>query len=95
MTIDGLDPFTVSVPAGKTVSFGADEEPLRIEDLDTMPGATIEIHFQSGDGAGTKTEVPVLDGALPYYADLVPSATKPTPTPEPVPSDTAAPAPSE
>ncbi|AQY02326.1 hypothetical protein QE375_001974 [Microbacterium foliorum] len=95
MTIDGLDPFTVSVPAGKTVSFGADEEPLRIEDLDTMPGATIEIHFQSGDGAGTKTEVPVLDGALPYYADLVPSATKSTPTPEPVPSDTAAPAPSE
>ncbi|KQQ65934.1 hypothetical protein [Microbacterium sp. Leaf320] len=93
MTVPGLDPFTVSVPAGKTVSFGADEEPLRIDGLDTMPGATIEIHFQSGDGAGTKTEVPVLDGALPYYADLVPAAEEPTPTP--VPTDTAAPAPQE
>lgn len=101
MTVAGIDkPFTVSVPAGKTVSFGTEgEEPLRIDRLDTMPGATIEIHFQSGDGAGTKTEVPVLDGSLPYYADLVPEAEaepeESTPTPEPVPSDTAAPAPSE
>ncbi|MEV7608126.1 DNA modification methylase [Microbacterium sp. NPDC089320] len=94
MTVSGSEePFTVSVPAGKTVSFGAGEEPLRIDGLDTMPGATVEIHFQSGDGAGTKTEVPVLDGALPYYADLVPSESKRTPTP--VPTDTAAPAPAE
>ncbi|WP_447913304.1 DNA modification methylase [Microbacterium phyllosphaerae] len=93
MTVAGLDPFTVTVPAGKTVSFGADEEPLRIDGLDTKPGATIEIHFQSGDGAGTKTEVPVLDGSLPYYADLVPTAEKAAPTP--VPTDTAAPAPQE
>jgi hypothetical protein len=96
MRVAGIDePLTVSVPAGKTVSLGADEEPLRIDDLDTLPGATIEIHFQSGDGAGTKTEVPVLDGSLPYYADLVPEVMKSTPTPEPVPSDTAAPAPKE
>ncbi|AKV86217.1 DNA modification methylase [Microbacterium sp. CFBP9023] len=96
MTVSGSDePFTVSVPAGKTVSFGADEEPLRIDGLDTMPGATIEIHFQSGDGAGTKTQVPVLDGTLPYYADLVPTEQKSTPTPEPAPTDTAAPAPAE
>lgn len=101
MTVTGIDkPFPVSVPAGKTISFGAEgEDPLRIDGLDTMPGATIEIHFQSGDGAGTKTQVPVLDGSLPYYADLVPGeadvADESTPTPEPVPSDTAAPAPEE
>ena len=65
------------------------EEPLRVVGLDTMPGATIEVHFQSGDSAGTKTQVPVLDGTLPYYADLVPSAEKPEPT------DTAAPAPQD
>ena len=75
----------------QTVSFGADAEPLRIVDLDTMPGATIEIHFQSGDGAGIKTQVPVLDGSLPYYADLVPTAEHAAPTP--IPTDTAAPAP--
>ncbi len=95
ITIEGLEPLTVDVAAGKTVSFGAGEEPLRIDDLDTMPGATLEMHFQSGDGAGTKTQVPVLDGALSYYADLVPSETKPVPStePTPVPTDTAAPAP--
>lgn len=71
--IEGNEPFTVTVPAGGTMSFGADADPLRIVDLDTMPGSTIEMHFQSGDSLGTKTQVPVLDGSLPYYADLVPS----------------------
>ncbi|MBO0979975.1 DNA modification methylase [Microbacterium sp. SD291] len=72
ITLAGNEPFAVTVPAGGVVSLGADEEPLRLVDLDTLPGATVEIHFQSGDGTGTKTEVPVLDGSLPYYADLVP-----------------------
>jgi len=67
------DPFTVTVPAGDRISYGADAEPLRIVGLDTMPGATVEMHFQSGDALGVKTQVPVLDGSLPYYADLVPS----------------------
>ncbi|WEK60552.1 MAG: DNA modification methylase [Candidatus Microbacterium colombiense] len=71
--IEGIDPLTVTVPAGDRISFGADADPLRIVGLDTMPGATIEMHFQSGDSLGVKTQVPVLDGALPYYADLVPS----------------------
>jgi hypothetical protein len=71
--VEGNEPFTVTVPAGDTVSLGADTDPLRIVDLDTMPGSTIELHFQSGDTLGTKTQVPVLDGSLPYYTDLVPS----------------------
>ncbi|MCM3780051.1 DNA modification methylase [Microbacterium hydrocarbonoxydans] len=96
ITIAGIDPFTVTVPAGKTISFGSkDEDPLRIVGLDAKPGATVEVHFQSGDGAGTKTEVPVLDGTLPYYADLAPETASSTPSPTPTPSDTAAPAPEE
>ncbi|CAH0153020.1 DNA modification methylase [Microbacterium foliorum] len=95
ITVGDLDPLTVTVPAGKTLSYGADQEPLRIEDLDAKPGSTIEIHFQSGDGAGTRTAVPVLDGTLPYYSDLVPDEAEATPTPTPTPSDTAAPAPAE
>ena len=83
ITVEDLDPFTITVPAGETVSLGSDEEPLRIVGLDTKPGATVQIHFQSGDSAGVKTQVPVLDGALPYYADLVPSETVRTPTPAP------------
>lgn len=72
ISIAGIDPFTVTVPAGDSISLGADEEPLRIVDLDTKPGATVEIHFQSGDSTGEKAAVPVLDGTLPYYADLAP-----------------------
>ena len=83
LTVEGVDPFTITVPAGDTVSLGSDEEPLRIVGLDTKPGATVQIHFQSGDSAGVKTQFPVLDGALPYYADLVPSETVRTPTPAP------------
>jgi hypothetical protein len=93
ITLAGIDPLTVTVPAEGRISLGADEEPLRIVDLDTKPGATVEVHFQSGDGVGTKTQVPVLDGTLPYYADLVPSEKTSTPSPTPTPTDTAAPAP--
>ncbi|MFK4760522.1 DNA modification methylase [Microbacterium sp. ZW T5_45] len=72
ISIDGFDPFTVTIPANGRISLGADEEPLRIVDLDTQPGATIEMHFQSGETTGAKAEVPVLDGSLSYYKDLVP-----------------------
>lgn len=91
--IEGSDPFTITVPAGDSVSLGSDAEPLRILNLDTMPGATVEMHFQSGDSTGVKTEVPVLDGTLPYYSDLAPTAVEESP--EPLPSDTAAPAPKD
>ncbi|WP_460782029.1 DNA modification methylase [Microbacterium shaanxiense] len=70
--IEGLDPLTLRVGAGDSVSLGANAEPLRIDDLDTMPGATVRMYFQSGDATGSTADVPVLDGALPYYADLVP-----------------------
>ncbi|MCS3844205.1 DNA modification methylase [Microbacterium sp. AK031] len=70
--IEGLDPLTVRVGADDSISLGANAEPLRIDDLDTMPGATIKVYFQSGDATGSAADVPVLDGALSYYADLVP-----------------------
>ncbi|MFT4157618.1 MAG: DNA modification methylase [Microbacterium sp.] len=72
ITVAGEDPMVVTVPAGDRVSLGADEDPLRIVDLDTLPGSTVEVHFQSGDSTGVKSEIPVLDGTLPYYSDLVP-----------------------
>ncbi|MGB3374058.1 MAG: DNA modification methylase [Microbacterium sp.] len=66
--------FTVRVPANDRVSLGADEEPLLIENLDVKPGATVEMLFRSGDDDAEPLRVPVLDGTLPMYADLVPSA---------------------
>lgn len=94
VTVEGLKPFEITVPANDTVSLGSDADPIRIVGLDTKPGATVEIHFQSGDSTGVKTQVPVLDGTLPYYSDLVPSEKEPASTPTPLPTDTAAPAPS-
>ena len=70
--IEGFEPLTVRVGARDTVSLGANAEPLRIDDLDTKPGATIPMYFQSGDAAGSVTQIPVLDSTLPEYADLVP-----------------------
>ncbi|WP_308187553.1 DNA modification methylase [Microbacterium allomyrinae] len=66
-------PLTLRVPAGATISLGADgEEPLLVEGLDTPPGADIVGFFQSGDGTGVLVSVPVLDGALDYLAPLAP-----------------------
>jgi hypothetical protein len=70
---DSAIPLTVRVPAGTTKSLGdGDTEPLLIEDLDAMPGSTVSIYFQSGDGDGVRVDIPVLDGELEYLAPLVP-----------------------
>ncbi|WP_423494142.1 DNA modification methylase [Microbacterium esteraromaticum] len=66
--------LTVRVPAGDSVSLGADKDPLPIDGLNVMPGSNVEALFVSGDGEATATEIPVLDGTLPEYSDLVPSA---------------------
>lgn len=64
---------TVRVPAGEVLSLGAgSEEPLLLEGIDTPAGATLPLYFQSGDAEGVLTEVPVLDGCLEHFADLVP-----------------------
>ena len=64
---------TIRVPANSVVSLGDGEtEPLLLEGIDTMPGANLPMYFQSGDGDGILFDVPVLDGALDYLADLAP-----------------------
>lgn len=72
VSLEGGEPFMITVPAGGSVSLGADQEPVEVVGLDTMPGATVAMHFQSGHSAGVTTQVPVLDGTLPYYSDLAP-----------------------
>ncbi len=65
--------LSVRVPAGDTLSLGTEETaPLPISGLDTPAGATVPIFFQSGDGDGVITDIPVLDGTLDYLAPLVP-----------------------
>nr|WP_218844856.1 DNA modification methylase [Microbacterium pseudoresistens] len=73
--VDGLPAEKIRLGADDVISLGGtDEEPLRFAGIDAEPGSTISVYFQSGDAEGVVTEVPVLDGTLPYYADLVPTA---------------------
>lgn len=72
----GASALEVRVPAHATISLGASGEdgvePVLVERLDTPPGSTVPVYFQSGDGDGARVDVPVLDGSLDYLADLVP-----------------------
>jgi hypothetical protein len=64
---------TIRVPANTTVSLGtAETDPLLLEGIDTKPGANLPMFFQSGDSDGVLFDVPVLDGALDYYGELLP-----------------------
>lgn len=64
---------TVRVPAGDVISLGTDDtEPLLLEGIDMKPGANMPVFFQSGDGEGALSVVPVLDGSLEYLSDFVP-----------------------
>lgn len=70
---DSKNTETIRVPANTTVSLGTEEtEALPLEGIDTKPGANLPMFFQSGDSDGVLFDVPVLDGALDYYGDLLP-----------------------
>ncbi len=87
--------LTIDVPANSMTSPGdGTTDPVLIKGLDAKPGSTVKMYFQSGDRNGVTTQVPVLDGALPYYSDLVPTrAPSPSPTPTAMPTATPAPSP--
>ncbi|GAB3601337.1 DNA modification methylase [Microbacterium tumbae] len=106
VTVTGLDPIEIEVPAGETVSLGANADPVLLqgvpdedsglEGVDFAPGSTVEVHFQSGDSNGVTANVPVLDGALPYYTDLVPEPVPMTAPGEiPVTDETSTPVPTD
>jgi hypothetical protein len=71
--VDGGETLEVDVDAGQTVSLGTEEEePLLLEGIDTEPGGLLPIYFQYSGAEGAEIRVPVLDGRLPEYEDLVP-----------------------
>lgn len=93
--VEGLPAETVRVGAGERISLGGDNAaPLRFADFDALAGSTVGVYFQSGDAEGVLTQVPVLDGTEPFYADLVPSAQPTVSTrddaPAPAPTETPA-----
>ncbi|MFV0373243.1 DNA modification methylase [Microbacterium sp.] len=64
----------VEVPALSSLSLGfGGTAPIELTNLGSVPGTDVEMTFQSGDGTGVMTSVPVLDGMLPYLAPFVPA----------------------
>lgn len=69
----GKKNVTIDAPAHETTIFGpADGEQVLLRDLDAEPGSLLPVYFQYGDESGKELLVPVLDGGLPEYADLLP-----------------------
>nr|WP_195969254.1 hypothetical protein [Cellulomonas hominis] len=69
------------VESGQTLLLGGPEGEEVVLDDPGAPGSTVEVTFRT-DAAGEGTvPVPVLDGTLPEYADLVPEVVVETPEP--------------
>lgn len=69
---------TASIPGQSTVSFGTSEDdPILLEGVDAEVGSLAEVFFQYGDETGVEILVPVLDGSLEEYSDLVPDEAAP------------------
>ncbi|GIT81652.1 hypothetical protein LLS1_33210 [Leifsonia sp. LS1] len=95
------DPAYVTVDAGQTKKIGTDPESTSgnvfFTPFSALPGSLYPVYFQYGDQTGMQLQVPVLDGGLAEYKDLVPPTVLPTPThtatatSTPEPTETAAP----
>jgi hypothetical protein len=71
--VDGNSSVELDIDAGETIALGTDEEePLLLEGIDAEPGTLVPLYFQYGTEEGAEVQVPVLDGRLPEYEDLVP-----------------------
>ena len=91
--IEGVDEkLQVLAKPGLTTFDGKNgDDPVRIENLGAKPGAVIRVFFQYGSETGADALIPILDGTLSEYSDLVPSEA-PSPTMTPTPSDLSTPA---
>ncbi|WP_454300973.1 hypothetical protein [Salana multivorans] len=64
---------SVSVPAGTTVLLnGTGTDDVVLPSVPVPPGATVEMTFTTAAQGTVQVQVPVLDGSLTEYADLVP-----------------------
>lgn len=60
--------------AGQSAQFGsADHDQILLENIDAQPGSLLPVFFTYGGETGVELLVPVLDGTLSQYSDLVPS----------------------
>ena len=72
-TSTGRTERNLYVAAGATKSFGNPSNQVILRGLDAELGSLFPVYFQYGDNEGSELDVPVLDGQLPEYSDLVPA----------------------
>jgi hypothetical protein len=68
------DATSVEVGPGETVLLGPDQEAVDLAAVPVAPGALVDLAVGSEVDGTTTVRVPVLDGTLEQYADLVPSS---------------------
>jgi hypothetical protein len=77
----------VTVDAHSTLGIGGeDQDSLTLRGLDVQVGGLLPVYVQFGDEQGEQLQVPILDGELESYTDLLPA---PLPTFKPRPTETA------
>lgn len=62
----------IALPAGTTALLGPDQTPVDLASVPAPPGALVELTVATDADGATSLQVPVLDGTLEAYADLVP-----------------------
>lgn len=88
----GASPVTLDVPAGGTVYLGTETgEAVALDTVDAAPGGYLDAVLSVG-GDSKEFQLPVLDGTLPEYAELLPAgeaSTAPSGSPSPSASPSA------
>jgi hypothetical protein len=70
---EGADEVTIEVPARGAVLLGADGgEQVELDSVEAAPGSLLPVTLSTPQGGSTEVGVPVFDGTLPEYAELVP-----------------------
>lgn len=64
----------IYLKAGGSRTYGSASHPFVLGDIGADPGSLFEVYFQYGNQPGEQLAVPVLDGTLPEYSDLVPAS---------------------
>ncbi|TDE94239.1 hypothetical protein EXU48_12460 [Occultella glacieicola] len=71
---ESAEAVTVEVDGGSTVLLEPDHEHVTIASVPAAPGATIDVILSSPEEGSVSVAVPVLDGTLAPYDELVPAA---------------------
>lgn len=80
------DTTEIRLSAGQTVLLGGSDGKEILLTTPDAPGATTDLTLATGSAGRQTLSVPVLDGGLPEYTDLVPA---PAPSAEPGDGETA------